>query len=236
MKTKEKNELINEINKIVSEKFGNGKEFKYLRDLIYKIVVNNTLPIKLIKEIPIHPEFVGKTKFDQLYDAAMSIAFPSYSQTTLEKLTKQKESKEKIWRIVLPEKFKVPHVLIKANSYQEAFALGCDYVCRISLRIHGKIPNDVQIRVMFLTERALKRHLGIKRWTRLGKRTKRMSLLGREFSSIEIEKAKSSALGDPSGNEYRIAKYMEEKDLKAVKLVGRIKTTNVIQEKKPKKL
>jgi hypothetical protein len=232
--SKEKINLINEIDQIIFKKFGHGKEIQYLRNLIYKIVINKTLPLEVINEIPMNPEYAGKTKFDQLYDAAMSVAFTTYSQTTLEKLTKKKDNKEKIWRVVLPEKFKIPHVIIKANSYQEAFAFGCDYACRISLRIHGKIPNDLQLKIMFISERSLKRHLKIKNWTRLGKRKKRMSLLGREFTQTEIEKAKSSALGDPTDSKYRIAKYIEEKDLKAVKLTGRTKITNVVREGKRK--
>jgi hypothetical protein len=219
MNEQDRNIIEKEIREKISKRFKKAKENEYLTQLLTELVINNVLPIDLTDEIPIEPEKAGKSRFDQIYDAVMDLAFPGYGKNTVERLTGTSDGltdKTKIWRIILPEKFKVPHVLIRADSYQEAFGKACDYVCRISLRIHGKIPSDLQIRVIFVSEKAIRRHLKVRWANRLNKR-KRLNLVGREFTPKEIEGAKFAALGDPKDGKYRIAKYMEEKDLKKIK-------------------
>ena len=196
-------------------RFRGLKEKQYLSSLLRLMLVNNTIPIELLDSVPAPPSEVGKTRFEQLYDAAMSIAFPSYREETLEKLLGPKAGvteETKIWRVILPPRFKMAHVLIRADSYQEAFALACDYVCRVSLRVNGKIPSDMTIRVMFVTEKAIRRRLEM-RWANRVNKRRQLQLVGRVYSPKEVQGARLAAFGYPSHPNFRIARYLEMKDL-----------------------
>lgn len=194
------------------------KDRDYFRAMFVDFINNNTIPLDLLKEIPIPAYTSGKTRFDQLYDAAMSLAFPGYRNETLEKLlgpAAKISSKTKIWRVIFPPKFKLSHVLIRANSYQQAFALGCDYACRMSLRLYRKVPSDITIRVQFVSEKAVRRMLDM-RWANRVKRRKELQLEGRIYTPKELRGARLVALGQPDQPEYRIAKYAEARDLKNI--------------------
>lgn len=213
---KEKFLLEEKLEEILNKRFGKSKENEQLKQILSKMIEKKSIPVELIEKIPKKPEEAGRTKFDQIYEAAIELAFPSYGKNTLSNLTKINDNKIKIWRIVAPNKYKIPHVLIRAESIQEAFALACDYVCRASLRLLGEIPADLQIRVIFMSEKAVRRYLGIKWANRLNKR-KKLNLMEREFSNDEIQKATEVALNGPKDETYRIVKYMEEKDLLKIK-------------------
>lgn len=192
------------------------KDRSYFRGLLDKIIKNNTIPIELLDTIPISVIDANKTRFDQLYDAALCLAFPKYRDITLAKLlgpNADDKNDVKIWRVMTPDKFKISHVLIRAESYQQAFALGCDYACRMSLRIYGKIPTDLTIRVQFVSEKAIRRMLDL-RWANRVQKRKQLQLIGREYTSKEIAGARLAAVGHPNQSDYSIAKYAENKDLK----------------------
>ena len=194
------------------------KDESYYREMLTKLVENQSIDISLLEEIPRHPDIVGKTKFDQLYDAALSLAFPGYKEKTLRKLVGDVYDPDlKIWRVILPPKFGITAVLIRASSYQDAFALGCDYACRVSLRLFQKIPLDLTIRVMFVSERSVKRKLTLRKTNRDVKRNK-YKLIGRVHSPKELSGVRIFALGhlrnDPRRN---LANYVEEKDLTRIK-------------------
>ena len=194
------------------------KDRDYFRKMMIEFIHYNTIPLDLLKEIPVPAYESGKTRFDQLYDAALSLAFPGYRNETLEKLLgpgAKISSKTKIWRIIFPPKFKLSHVLIRANSYQQAFALGCDYACRMSLRLYRKIPSDITIRVQFVSEKAVRRMLDM-RWANRVKRRKELQLEGRKYTPKELAGARLVALGHPDQPEYSIAKYAEARDLKNI--------------------
>jgi hypothetical protein len=197
------------------KRFRGANEKRYMAALLYAMLTNNTIPIDLLDTIPTSSDEVGKTRFDQLYDAAMSIAFPSYRLETLERLLgpdAEISENTKIWRVILPQKFKLAHVLIRADSYQEAFALACDYACRASLRVYGKIPHDLTVRVMFMTEKAIRRKLDL-RWANRVNKRRQLQLIGRVYSPKEIGGARVAAIGPPSSPAFQLARYIEAKDL-----------------------
>jgi len=197
------------------KRFRGIKEKQYIAALLKLMLMNNSIPIELIDSIPASPSETGKTRFEQLYDAAMEVAFPGYRSETLEKLLGPNAhitEQTKIWRVVLPPRFKLAHVLVRADSYQEAFALACDYACRASLRIHGKIPSDLTVRVMFVTEKAIRRRLDM-RWANRVNKRRQLQLVGRMYSSKEIQGARLAAFGYPSNPNFRLARYVEMKDL-----------------------
>lgn len=194
------------------------KDLPYVERLLTNLVSENALPIELLDQIPVPAEEAGKTRFDQLYDAIMSIAFPRYRRATLRRLLGPGavlRPETRIWRIILPEKFNISHVTIRADSFQQAFGLGCDYACRMGLRIHGKIPADLTIRVVFVSEKAIRRMLGL-RWANRVQKRKTLQLVGREFTPKEITGARLAALGSRNDPLYSIAKYAEAKDLKKI--------------------
>src|ERR1043165_1576601 len=90
------------------------KDRPYVLQLLTRVVENNAIPADLIDLIPIRAGSAQKTRFDQLYDAAMFLAFPSYRKETLQKLLGpdwEAKSKVKIWRVIFPESFGLSHVL-----------------------------------------------------------------------------------------------------------------------------
>jgi hypothetical protein len=191
------------------------KEFEYFRVLLEELVEKNSIPIDLLPFIPEPVTKVGKTRFDQLYDAAMFLVFPHYRPETLKRLAGPNvSSNTKIWRVMFPDRFGLSHVLIRAPSFQEAFALGCDYACRLSLRLYHKIPPDLTIRVQFVSEKAIRRKLDM-RWANRVKKRKQLQLEGREYTPKELLGARLAAIGSPK--EHRIARYAENKDLKSIR-------------------
>lgn len=215
------------------KRFRGSKEKQYLASLLYSMVMNNSIPAELLDTLPASPAQIGKTRFDQLYDAATDLSFPGYRQETLERLLGPGASisdRTKVWRVILPPRFKLAHVLIRADSYQEAFALACDYACRASLRVHGRIPADLTIRVMFMTEKAIRRKLDM-RWANRVNKRRQLQLVGRVFSPKEINGARIAALGPPTDARFQLAKYIEAKDLgKIAKAAGKARVSSVESE------
>ena len=208
-------QAVNEAVEKVVKKFRGPNEKQYIAALLRAMLINNAIPIGLLETVPASPSEIGKTRFDQLYDAAMHVAFPSYRRETLEKLLGPEANitdQTKIWRVILPARFKLAHVLIRADSYQEAFALACDYACRATLRVHGRVPTDLTVRVMFMTEKAIRRRLAM-RWANRVNKRRQLQLIGRLYSSKEVQGARLAAFGPPSHPSFRLAKYVEAKDL-----------------------
>ena len=199
------------------KRFGTRSDADYFRLLITELVKNQTIPIQLLEEIPVRAQKAGKTRFDQLYDAAMALVFPGYRKDTLVRLLGDEYRQgTKVWRIVFPTNLGISHILLRAETFQEAFALGCDYACRISLRKKAKIPVDLTIRVMFMSERALRRYLDM-RWASRTLKRKQLKLVGRDLTPKQIHGARLAALGTPSQPMYRIARYAEMKDLQRIR-------------------
>lgn len=225
----EKARLLDE----AAKRIASPKERKVFRALLADLVENNTVPLDLLSQIPIPPETAGKTRFDQLYDAAMFLAFPGYRRETLQKLLGPNatvKTKTKIWRAIFPAKFRLSHVLLRAPTFQQAFALGCDYACRMSLRLYREIPSDLTVRIQFVSEKAVRRMLKL-RWANRVKRRRQLQLVGRVYTPKEIMGARLVAIGDPATPEHSIFKYGEGRDLrKLLKLQERVRVSSVETE------
>jgi hypothetical protein len=198
-------------------------EAPFFREMLSDLVRNNAIPPELLEAVPERAEAVSKTRFDQLYDAAMFLAFPTYSEKALKRLLgPDPESPDvKIWRAMFPPKFGLAHVLIRAKSFQEAFSLGCDYACRLSLMLYRKIPADLTVRIQFVSDKGIRRMLDVRNANKLNKR-KKLQLVGRVHSFKEVMGARAVALG-PSGKS-GIARYAEASDLKRI-----LKKKNVVR-------
>lgn len=195
------------------------------------MVYQGVIPADLLRSVPVQPQEGGKTRFDQLYAAAMSLVFPEYRPDTLERFLGQQPPKGiKIWRICFPAKFQMTHVYMRAECFQEAFALGCDYACRASLRVFGQIPTDLTIRVMAVSERSLRRYLDI-RWISKNHRRLQMKTLGKQFTPKMMYGARLAALGHPKTSVYALARYVEMKDLEKIRhLLGVVRVSAVESE------
>lgn len=192
------------------------KDKIYFKEFLEELILNNTIPLDLLSHVPKRVSLVGKTRFDQLYDAALYLVFPKYRKETLSGLlglNVDQRTDLKIWRVMLPDKFHLRHALIRASSFHEAFALGCDYACRLSLRLYKKIPTDLTVRVQFVSEKAVRRILGM-RWANRVIKRKQLQLEGRVYTPKEIVGARLAAAGHPLHPQFSIAKYAENKDLK----------------------
>ena len=214
--SKEKKILrASEIENVINErvKIMGPKDREYFRSMFQDLVNNHTIPLEMVKLIPVVPREAGKTRFDQIYGAAMALLFPEYEKKTLERLLGPSFIPGiKIWRVLVPESYGIAHVMIRARTYQEAFALGCDYACRISLRLYRKLPVDLTLRVMFMSERSIRRYLDVK-WNNRKNVRKKKKLVGREISNKQLNGARISALGHPSRDDYSIVHYSERQDL-----------------------
>lgn len=209
------------------------KERPYFRAMLADLVENNVVPLDLLELIPEPPEGAGKTRFDQLYDAAMSLVFPGYREETLGRLlgpTAVDRENTKIWRAMFPAKFGLSHVLLRAPSFQEAFALSCDYACRMSLRLYREIPADLTVRVQFVSERAVRRMLDI-RWSNRKKWRRKFQLKGRAYTPKEVYGARLAALGPPADPDHSVVKYADARDLrKVLRMQDRVRVSSVEKE------
>jgi hypothetical protein len=210
-------EILEAVDKCL-DRISTPKDRGYFKLLLLELVKNKNIPIELLSSIPIPANKASKTRFDQLYDSVLSIIFPSYRSETLRRLlgpSAEIRKTTRIWRAIFPDKFKLSHVLLRADSFQQAFALACDYACRMSLRLYRRIPADLTVRVMFTSEKAICRKLDM-RWANRVNKRHQLQLLGRDFSPKEIAGARLAALGKPSESEFRITKYAEIKDLNRI--------------------
>lgn len=217
-------------------RIGTPERGKYIQELLRDMVANRCIPVELLEHIPVRAKLVGKTRFDQAYDAAMSLAFPEYSNNVRTNLTgDEKDEKTKAWRVILPEKYGMGHAIVRATSFQEAFALGCDYACRVSLRLFRVIPSDLTVRVSFMNDLSLKRFFDIRTMNRAKKRQERKLGKNRTFTRKQILGAWLCAIGHKRGSELRsIARYVDTDDLGRVLAgTGLVRASPVVTEHTP---
>lgn len=214
-----------------------GKDAPYFRSLLEAMVYQGVVPLNLLKSVPVPAQEAGRTRFDQLYGAAMALVFPDYREETLRRFLGPEApvEEDKIWRVCFPDKFGLTHVFMRAGTFQQAFALGCDYACRMSMRAFGTIPSDLTIRVMFVSERSLRRMLDM-RWASKTHKRLQLKLVGREFTPRMLRGARLAALGHRDSPMHSIARYAEMKDLEKVrKSKGHVRTSPVESESFRKK-
>ncbi len=242
MKTKIKNDLSNgrrleeEIHKVV-KRIQARTDKEYWEEFLTGLVKNNAIPLELLEQIPEKAFKIGKSRFDQIYDACMYLNFPDYDPELVEfflgEVTEENENL-KVWRVLFPERFNILSVLIKANSYQHAFSLACDYACRLSLRMFKKIPNDLTIRIMYMSERALKRHLDV-RWANRIKKQEIRKQIGKKRTDKQINGARLCALGHPFDKNYSIMKYTESHDNRMLKKKNGLVKESMVEHESFKK-
>jgi hypothetical protein len=224
-------EIRTTIEKVI-KRCGSKIDTPYWRGFLVGLIKSNAVPLIIFENIPLQAGKASRTRFDQVFGAAMSLAFPGYRKDTLRALLGPSDDFEsiQIWRAVFPAKFGLAHILIRANSYQQAFAFACDYACRASLRLFYRIPNDLTIRLIFMSEKAIRRHLSM-RWANRVHKRKQFQLGVREFTPKQINGARLFALGKQGTEEYSIAKYSEEQDLRRVReKTGLVRISSVEHE------
>ncbi len=212
------------------DRFTTEKDREYFRALLTDIITKNQAPLELLNEVPDDARRIGKTRFDQIYDALINIAFPPYSTSVLKLLLGTAENKEvRVWRVSLPERYKVGNTLIRAYSYQDAYALACDYACRIHLRLFHEIPKDLTIRVQYMSNTALAKFLRARHLIRNHKSQVYRSGLSREFTPTQVLGARTAALGHSHQDPQRkLAIYIDNKDMMKARLYqGMLRMVNV---------
>ena len=192
---------------------GRGREA--FRDFLRGLLDQNALPLELLEDVPERLGKAGRTRFDQLYDACMFLAFPTYRGITNRKaFGPDAPGDMRLWRAIYPRELGVTHVVLRARSFQEAFALACDYACRLTLRDQKRIPVDLTVRVMFIGDYAVSRMVAIRHAVRGRTRSNRQTGPGRTFSRKDILGARLVAIGRKDGDAYSIFRYVEDRELK----------------------
>lgn len=197
-------------------RIGRPTDQEAFREILTALVENNAVPASLLTTVPQRSTKAGKTRFDQIFDACMFLAFPEYRPIVVDKAFGPTASPDmKLWRALFPKEYGLSHVVLRARSFQEAFALACDYACRLSLREKHRIPTDMSIRVQFMADISVARMLAIRKAVK--DRTRLASnLRGRRYSAKAVIGARLVAIGRKDGNNYSIFKYAEDKDLKRI--------------------
>lgn len=192
------------------------KDREAFREMLSALVENNAIPIELLETIPDRADTTGRTRMDQIYEACMFLALPRYRDSLREKVFGP-EAKEdmRLWRVMLPKEFGLSHVVVRAESFSEAFALGCDYACRSYLQMRRKVPEDLTIRVQYMSDARVSKMHQVRRAVRaLGR--KKGTLPGRKYTYKEIAGARLVAIGRKDSGSYSIFKYSEKKDLQRI--------------------
>jgi hypothetical protein len=209
---------------------GSKTDKEYFKKFMNELVANKCLPPQLLNDIPVKSDISGKTRFDQLYDATMLLSYPEYSESVQTHLSEPPDPDMKVWKAMFDRKYKVSSVLLKARSYQEAFGLAIDYLCRISLRLYQVAPLDATVRVAYCSEKFLRRYFAI----RISSKQNRRALhntKAKSFTPRQVNGARMAALGfPPSDGRRSIVKYSEYKDMLRMQKKGVNKTSAVLGE------
>jgi hypothetical protein len=233
-----KSTTADEVKQIIEaaiKRMSSPAEAAYWREIFTELVEYNAIPVELLTQVPISVIEAGCTRFDQLYAACMYLAFPRYSRRVLRSLLGPLNDLEepmtentRIWRAMFPEEYGLAHVLFRAESYQQAFSFACDYACRAHLRLNKRIPSDLTIRIAFMSEKSLRRHLKIRSVCR-GYKRKKLYLRGRVFTPRQINGARLCAMGKKGTNGYEIAKYAEIRDLRILRETKKLVRTSQVE-------
>lgn len=233
-----KEEIIEEAISRYISRVGGDRD-GYIATLLRGLIREGSIPPKLLDSVPVRAAQAGKTRFDQAYDAASYLAFPSYSDNTLKKLFGpiEGDKETRLWKVMLPKRFKIAYAVVRATNFQDAFALGCDYACRVSLRLYHVIPEDLTVRVVFMSDSSVRRYLRVNMSNRKIRMNKRSQKKERTVTAKQINGARICALGHPPGDPNRhIARYSDKKDLlRILHESEKVKTSKVITESFMKK-
>jgi hypothetical protein len=171
-----------------------------------RLLANGSLDIEHLKLVPNPVKDAKKTTFDQVFEACMEVAFPPYSEKLVADLfgpEYEKSRDVKLWRCLFPKKFGITHVIVRAETFQQAFALASDYACRVSLRMYQKLPIDLTIRVSKMSSKALAETVRLRKANRKIKLRQR-NQKGPAYTTKEILGARIVACGHNRQPEFRI--------------------------------
>ena len=222
---------IHEVRKLIQTRMRSLRiksQPEYFEEMIADLIMNKKVPLEALNDLLESPVKTGITKFDRIYEVTGKLAYPDYS----EKLKKVSGlcGTMKMWKVNTPQKYKVGHVLIKAESYQDAFALACDYVLRIHLRLFHELPYDLTVKVTYCSEKFLRKHYGVKEINKKRQRQIR-NTKDREFTERQIKGLALSALGHPPNDPKRsIARYHDKTDIDILRKRGVTKSTAIEKE------
>ncbi len=196
------------------------KSQTYFAEFLKNLIATGTVPVEALEGLPARPSKVGKTRFDQLYDLAQLITFMNYSESTIKGLLGEGgDLNTRLWRVVLPKEYGIASIYLRAPTYQDAFALACDYVMRVSLRLNQIIPQEMTIKVESVTDQEARgmiafRNKDRKRHARI-LNFKMPEVTPRQLRGIRLA-ALGYAMNDPRRS---IVRYIEEKEVKYVNRV-----------------
>lgn len=206
----------------------------YWQEFFFELLKNKVLPITFFKEFPESVTEIGKSLFDQVYDSCVKSMVPDYSEDVVESIiglgNYVSDPSIKIFRAMYPENFGLNGVLIRARSFQEAFAFACDYGCRFHLREFRKFPTDLNIRVSYVNEKFMRRLMDVRHMNRNKKR--RNFNLSSKATWTEKQRCgvRNAASCHPASEYYSIVRYAEDKSNVELKKSGLVKSSCIEQE------
>lgn len=186
----------------------------YVRKLLEDLVDSGSIPLQVLEEIPRLPGAVQKTRFDQIYDAVMFLAYPEYPEDVRQAILgpEDPDPSIRVWRVILPREFGLYNVMLRAPTYPLAFARACDYVTRRHVRERRTVPQDLHFQVKYVTESELRRHFKIRRVNK--RRASKVRGDEQEFSLTDrqLYGVRRAALGPPDSPDHRVIHYIEKRD------------------------
>lgn len=203
-------------------------------DHIHTIIKKYKVPLEKLDLIPDTAIVVGKSRFDQLYDLCCYLSHIPYKEKTLHGFLgqdlKEEDRNIKLWRCFFNEELQIQNVIIRASSFQEAFARAADYGARVYFKLNKIIPRNMTVRVEYVRDLEV-RALNL---VRTANRVKTRNKKGLQ-SAESVERYENgliiAALGHQSLSDYSIYKYVEKKDLKDLALRGIRRISHVEAER-----
>lgn len=223
------------VNERVSKlKNSSAPDRSYWQEFFFELLKNKVLPVSFFKEFPESVTEIGKSLFDQVYDACVKSMIPDYSEDVVESVVGLgavvNSSDIKIFRAIYPENFGLNGILIRARSFQEAFAFACDYGCRFHLREFRKFPTDLNIRVSYVNEKFMRRLLDVRHMNR-NKKSRTFNLTSKAtWTEKQRCGVRNAASYHPASEYYSVVRYAEDKSNVELKKAGLFKSSCIEQE------
>jgi len=186
----------------------------YVRKLLEDLLDSGSIPLQVLEEIPRLPGAVQKTRFDQIYDAVMYLAYPEYPEDVRKAILgpEDPDPSIRVWRVILPREFGLYNVMIRASSYPLAFARACDYVSRRHVREKRSVPQGLHFQVKYVTESELRRHFKIRRVNKRKASKNRGDEKEFALTDRQLYGVRRAALGPSDSPDHRVIHYIEKRD------------------------
>jgi len=204
------------------------KEREAWARLLVRVASNKILSQSDIENLPESSLKTRVTRFDHLYRVCYLKTFPDYSETVNKEMLGGggDNPKLKLWKVIYPKSLGVANILIRAKDYREAFAKGCDYACRVHLRVNGMIPRDLTLRVKYVTPSQATEIMSVRSEVRK-KHKKKSSKIPRQIYGLQIA---AMGIHDRENEEWSIFRYSESKDLSTLRMFDIERESSVDRE------